>query len=103
MTKQPNEEIHRYRELLSSYNALKQLFKQCQKESVRWRISDILKSASNTNRKLSEEEAQIVLENMIACHDPFVGINWQVIDDAVKYFVWQRELNSEFEKTTISK
>lgn len=56
------------------YEALLKEFEQYKKESIKWSIQDFLDY--KCAYKITEEQAQIALEEMIRNHDASSGINW---------------------------
>jgi hypothetical protein len=59
------------------YNELKSEFDQYKKESVKWSVNDFL---WYDGYKISEENAQIALEEMISKHDAEDGISWSTVE-----------------------
>jgi hypothetical protein len=56
------------------YEALMEEFEQYKKESIKWSIQDFLDY--ECDYKLTKEQAQIALEEMIRKHDCSSGITW---------------------------
>jgi hypothetical protein len=46
---------------------------------IKWSTEDVLCQAEQLDLKLTEDQADEVLENVFRCHDAEVGINWDVI------------------------
>ena len=61
------------------YHELEAEFNQYKLESDKWCWEDVADVAETMNIKMSQEQAQLVLENMIRKHDASIGINWDVI------------------------
>lgn len=59
--------------------------------SIKWTVYDVLQRAGELDIPLSEEEAEIILENIFDQHDANIGVNWDVIDAAIiEYVSWDR-------------
>ena len=52
-----------------------------------WHIEDVLGQAENMGIELTNEQAAEVLGIVADCHDANIGINWEVIDAAIDYFL----------------
>ena len=62
------------------YEALLAQFEQYKKESIKWSVEDVMWFAQdNYEQKLSDAEAQEILERMINFHDATIGITWDTI------------------------
>ena len=60
--------------------------------AVSWHISDIQDYIEETrNITLSDEEAKDVLFTLLRKHDCGNGINWDVIDGTVDYYLAEKE------------
>lgn len=55
-------------------------FDAYRKESIKWSAEDFVNRAVEIGSSLSIEEAQSLLETMIADHDAGTGVNWSVLD-----------------------
>jgi len=62
---------------------------KCRTRSVciAWHIEDV----KAVNPKLSDEECSIILDYVIETHDATVGINWDVLEGAVKWYIMTKK------------
>ena len=58
---------------------LQREFEQYKRESVKWSVEDFIGSAVDLGYELTREQAQEALEDMIASHDPTIGITWDTV------------------------
>ena len=47
---------------------------------IRWSTEDVLGKAEEMDVELTEEQADVILDNIERSHDASVGINWDVIE-----------------------
>jgi hypothetical protein len=47
---------------------------------IRWSTEDVLGKAEEMDIELTEEQADVILDNIERSHDASVGINWDVIE-----------------------
>jgi len=60
------------------YEDLLAEFEQYKRESIKWSVDDFLEHAP-TKYTITEEQAQLALEDMISEHDACLGITWETI------------------------
>ena len=67
--------------LQKNYDKLVEEFEQYKKESIKWSIEDFTLHAKDVGEYLiTDEQAQLALEDMISHHDAEWGIGWHTID-----------------------
>jgi hypothetical protein len=54
---------------------------------IRWSTEDVLMQADNMNIDLTEEQADVILDNIEHHHDACVGINWEVIEFHIDNYI----------------
>jgi hypothetical protein len=54
---------------------------------IRWSTEDVLMQADNMNIELTEEQADVILDNIEHHHDACVGINWEVIEFHIDNYI----------------
>jgi len=54
--------------------------------AIKWSTDDILFTAENMGIKLTEQEADSILEKIEYYHDAELGINWKVIEIYIQDF-----------------
>lgn len=47
---------------------------------IRWSTEDVLGKAEEMDIELTEEQADVILDNIERYHDASIGINWDVIE-----------------------
>jgi len=53
--------------------------------AIVWRIEDVIDRAESRDITLTNEQAQLILEQMYKKHDANIGINWDVIDTHIDW------------------
>ncbi len=72
------------------YEALLAQFEQYKRESIKWSVEDVMWYADDQGVKpVSEQDAQIILEEMIRRHDATIGITW----DVISYYIQEYKSN----------
>ena len=56
---------------------------------IRWSTEDVLMHADLMNVELTEEQADVILDNVLHYHDANVGINWDVLDFHIDNYIEQ--------------
>jgi len=56
-----------------------------------WQVGDITSRADDTGHKISDEEAKEILGQIDHGHDCSMGINWDVIDEYIFSFCYDRD------------
>jgi acyl-homoserine lactone acylase PvdQ len=59
---------------------------------IRWSTEDVLMKAEEMDIELTEEQADIILDNIERHHDACVGINWDVIDYHIETYVMENNV-----------
>lgn len=54
--------------------------------SITWHIDDVLTQAENDGVNLTEKDAKTILKQIQKNHDANIGINWDVISQAIQQF-----------------
>ena len=54
--------------------------------AIKWHVTDVLWVAERIKVFLNHDEAQEVLNNVIKNHDATIGVNWDVIADAISVY-----------------
>lgn len=80
---QLEELIHENQLLRMEIDLLKNEFDQYKQESVKWSWEDIYYPAGEQGYECTKEQAQEILEDMIANHDCEFGITW----NTVRYYI----------------
>lgn len=55
-----------------------------------WHIEDIVMVAEELDEDLSREEIEQIMHLMARAHDANIGINWEVIQNAIETFVREK-------------
>jgi hypothetical protein len=56
-----------------------------------WCFDDIIQRAKEEDISLKYEDAKVIAETIERTHDATIGINWDVIDDAIKQYIIDKE------------
>jgi hypothetical protein len=62
--------------------------------AIKWHVTDVLWVAERIKVFLNHDEAQEVLNNVIKNHDATIGVNWDVIADAILDSVYKNSIPS---------
>ena len=61
---------------------------------IKWATEDVLGKADEMGIKLTENEADKILDQLLRLHDAELGINWLVIESYIEDFI---QAKKEFE------
>jgi uncharacterized Fe-S center protein len=70
---------------------------------VAWHIEDVIEQARGRGIKLNATEANEILGIMKRRHDCTIGINWEVMDVHIDFFVADREKEKRNKSKEVSK
>lgn len=59
---------------------------------IKWSTEDVLTQAENLDIKLTEEQADEILESLQDNHDATIGINWDVITCYIEDYIENKNL-----------
>jgi len=67
---------------------------------ILWSYEDVQSKGMDMSVCLSKKDALLILEDIGRTHDASIGVNWDVIEEAITYFINERERQSlDFIKT----
>jgi len=78
------ELLHKNQLLKMEIDLIKNEFEQYKRESIKWSWEDIYYPAGEQGYECTKEQAQEILEDMIANHDAEYGINWNVVNSYIQ-------------------
>ena len=59
--------------------------------SIKWSTDDVLGVAENMEIKLTEKEADNILDQLYRLHDADLGINWLVIENYIEQYIDEKQ------------
>ncbi len=58
---------------------------------IKWSTEDVLGKADEMDIKLTEKEADEILDQLYRLHDADLGINWLVIENYIEQYIDEKQ------------